>query len=267
MGYSTITECELILAQALTSATPDPSTTGRVNLININSVRDTNRISDQTVEYYITLADSQIDGILTQQYFTPFDKCAHGEWLLDEDINAAAAGTGTDLGTDSAGETASSSLRTVVLDSSCNLVPGDEILLHDDLLGTEELLIISSVEDQNTVIVTTDIEGTFLVDSGVRVIRLRFPPPLNQISARLAASFIYDKYFAAQAQPNVSDYGKEMRLIATGQLNDILNGKTIIKCARRRGDIFGNPWIDSSYTHRMPYEGYNSSERDMSRPK
>jgi len=266
MGYSTVAECDLIIAQALTSASPDPSTTGRVKLININSIRDTNRIPDQTVEYYITLADSQIDGILTQQYFTPFDKCAHGEWLLDEDINAQDV-TGTDavLGTDSAGSTTTTASNIVVLDSSCNLVPGDEILLHDDLNGEEELLIVSSITDQNTIVTTTDVEGIFLVDSGVRIIRLRFPPPLNQISARLAASFIYDKYFAAQAQPNTSDYGKEMRSRADGQLNDVLNGKIIIKCAKRRGDMFGNAYLDDTYAHRD--RGYNTSERDMSKPQ
>ena len=62
-----------------------------------------------------------------------------------------------------------------------------------------------------------------MVDSEVRVLRSSFPPPLNQISARYAASYIYDKYFAAQADPNTSDYGKEMRAISAGQLNDILN--------------------------------------------
>ena len=266
MGYSTTAECDLILAQALTSSSPDPSTTGRVSLININSQRDTNRIPNQTVEYYITLADSQIDGILSQQYFTPFNQCAHGEWLLDEDINAPDTGTDA-LGTDSAGQVPLVVADTVVMDSSSNLVPGDEIILHDDLIGTEELLVVATIVDQNTVTVSTEIEGTFLVDSGVRIIRLRFPPPLNQISARLAASFIYDKYFAAQAQPSISDYGKEMRLIATGQMNDILNGKTLIKCARRRGGMFDNPWLDSAYGAAAPWNGFDTNERDMSRPK
>jgi hypothetical protein len=269
MGYSTISEVDLILAQALTSATPEAPSTQRVKLINIGNSRNTNLVPDDTVEYYINLADSQIDGILTQMYFTPFDKCAHGEWKLDEDINQTqTAGTGTDAtaGTDTAGDTITASAKTVVVESSCNLVPGDEVLIHDpNVQGSAEWHVVDTIVDQYTFTTVDDIVATFLAANNIRVIRLRFPPPLNQISARYAASFIYDKFFAAQAQPNTSDYGKEMRAIAMGQLNDILNGKIIVKCGKRRGDIFGNPWIDDTYQHRD--RGYNTSERDMSRPQ
>ncbi len=269
MGYSTLIEVDLILAQALTSATPIASTTSRVKLIEIGNQRDINRVPDATVDYYINLADSQIDGILSQQYFTPFDKCAHGEWMLDEDLNAVAvAGTdvaGTDV--DTAGTVVATSTNTVEVSTAVNLVPGDEIVLHDDLTGDEEILIVATIIDQNSFTTTSDIEGIFLADSGVRVIRLRFPPPLNQISARYAASFIYDKFFAAQAQPNTSDYGKEMRSIAMGQLNDILNGKMIMKCGRRRGGMFDNPWLDAAYGVAEPWKGSNTSERDMSKPQ
>lgn len=270
MGYSTIAECDLILAQALTSATPLAPSTSRVKLIEIGNTRDINRVPDATVEYYINLADSQIDGILSQQYFTPFGKCAHGEWVLDEDLNAiAAAGTeilATDALVDTSGGIDATTSNTIEVSTAVNLVPGDEIVLHDDLTGIEEILVVATIVDQNTFTTTTDIEGIFLADSGVRIIRLRFPPPLNQISARYAASFIYDKYFAAQAQPNTSDYGKEMRTVAMGQMNDILNGKILIKCARRRGGMFDNPWLDSSYGVAAPWTGFNTSERDMSKP-
>lgn len=274
MGYANKSAVDLILAQALTSARPEQSTsTGRTKLIGIGgiaNVRDTNRIPDEVVEQYISFSDNQIDGILSQQYFTPFNKCANGQWDLDEDINISII-SGTDVGTDTAGitvtNTTSSSANddTIVVNSSVNLVEGDEIIIHDDLTGDEEVAIVKTLIDQNTFQVTSPVEGVFLADSGVRIIRSQFPPPLNQISARYAASYIYDKYFAAQASPNVSDYGKEMRAIAMGQLNDILNGKTILKCARRRGDIFGNPWLSDSYSHQD--RGYNTSERDMSKPQ
>lgn len=271
MGYSSILEVELVLAQALTSGRPQETTTsGRTKIIGIGGIshiRDTNRVPDETVQQYISYADSLIDGVLTQQYFTPFKKCANGQWALDEDINAAEVAGTTVAGTDSAGDTIAASPITIVVNDAVNLVPGDEILLIDDLLGTQEVAIVATLVDQYTFTVTSAIEETFLADNDVRVVRSQFPPPLNQISARYAASYIYDKYFAAQASPNISEYGKEMRSISAGQLNDVLNGKTILKCARRRGDIFGNPWLDSSYTHREPYGGYNSNDRDMSKPQ
>lgn len=262
MGYSTTDEVDLILAQALTSSTPTASSTSRTKLIDIGNTRDTNRIPTATVEYYINLADSQIDGILSQQYFTPFDKCAHGEWMLDEDLNAVA-----EAGTDTAGAPIIISSNTIEVSTAVNLIPGDEIVLHDDLTGDEEILIVATIVDQNTFTTTTDVEGIFLADSGIRIIRLRFSPPLNQISARYAASFIYDKYFAAQAQPNVSDYGKEMRTVAMGQLNDILNGKILIKCSRRRGGMFDNPWLDTAYAAAAPWNGFDTTSRDMSKPQ
>lgn len=270
MGYSTVDEVDLILAQALTSSTPLAPSTSRVKLIDIGNTRDTNRVPDATVEYYINLADSQIDGILSQQYFTPFDKCAHGEWLLDEDLNAVAvSGTevaGTDVLADTSGTVTIAAANIIEVSTAVNLIAGDEIVLHDDLTGDEEILIVLEIVDQNTFTTTTDVEGIFLADNGVRIIRLRFPPPLNQISARYAASFIYDKYFAAQAQPNTSEYGKEMRTVAMGQLNDILNGKILIKCGRRRGGMFDNPWLDTAYGAAAPWKGFDTGERDMSKP-
>lgn len=264
---------DLILAQALTSGRPETTTaSGRTQLIGIGGIahiRDTNRVPDDTVQQYISYADSLIDGVLTQQYFTPFKRCVNGQWALDEDLNAPAAeGTDAVVGTDTAGTViATTSPTTIVVDDAVNLVPGDEILIIDDLLGTQEVAIVATLVDQNTFTVTSAIEGIFLVDSDVRVVRVQFPPPLNQISARYAASYIYDKFFAAQADPNTSDYGKEMRSVAAGQINDILNGKTILKCGSRRGDMWGNAYLDSSYTHREPYGGYHTDDRNMSKPQ
>lgn len=267
MGYSNIAEVDLFLAQALTSANPTNTTSGLSKLININNTRDLNRIPNATVEYYISTSDSQIDGILTQQYYTPFKKCANGQWNLDENINVPVTSS-SGSPTDSSGDSGSTlPPNTVVIDSSINLVPGDEIVIHNDLTGEEEFATVATIVDQYTFTVTADLEGIFLATDGVRIIRNQFPPPLNQISARLAASAIYDKYFAAQADPNRSDYGKELRIMAIGALNDILAGKIHLKCARRRGDIFGNPWIDSSHSLNDQPFGFNSTERSMSRPQ
>lgn len=243
MGYSTINETEVFLAQALTSARPD-STLQKITLVNINNVRDLNRISDEVVEFFISNADSQIDGILSQQYSTPLRKCVNGQWELDADISEYN--------------------QILELNDAVNLVPGDEIVITNDV--DSEYHIVSRVLDQYSVLTVDPIQTNFSGDD-VRVVRLQFPPPINQISARFAASHIYDKYFAAQSSPNVSEYGKEMRKYAMGQLNDILNGKTILKCQRRIGDRVGNPWLDSSYAHRMPFDGYSTSDRDMSKPQ
>lgn len=247
MGYASVIEVDLILAQSLTSARPDGSSnSGKITLINIGNIRDPNRIPTEVVEYYISLADTQIDGILSQQYYVPFSKCVHGQWDLEAPINEYN--------------------QTVEVSDATNLVPGDEVIIRDDSTGLEETHVVETIIDQYSFTVVDDIESTFEIGN-TRVIRVGFPPPINQISARYAASFIYDKYFASQNAPNVSDYGNKMRDVAMGQLNDVLNGKVILKepCARRIGDRFGNAYLDSAYAHRKPVDGYHTQDRNMSK--
>lgn len=247
MGYASVIETDLILPQAISSARPD-QTGDKINLINIPGA-DTdnpvgvNRIPDAVVEYYISLADSRIDGSISQQYKTPLKKCVHGEWDLDADISEYN--------------------QVVEITPVHNLNPGEEIVLRNEDTGVEENHIVATIVDQNTVTTLDPILVNFT--AGARVFRIAYPPPVNEISARLAAAFIYDKYFAAQNDPNVSEYGMEMRRIAMGRLNDILNGKVILECQQRIGDRFGNPWLDDTYAHRD--RGYATGERDLSRPQ
>ncbi len=245
IGYSSTVEVDLFLAQALTSARPD-STFSKIALININNVRDLNRIPNEIVEFFISTSDSQIDGVLSQQYKTPLKKCANGQWALDADINEYN--------------------QIVELNDATNLVPGDEIVIRDDSTSDEEIHIVDTVIDQNSVTTVSPILTDFSGDD-VRVVRIQFPPPVNQISARYAAANIYDKYFAAQNAPNVSDYGNTQRTFAMGQLNDILNGRAILKCQLRIGDRMANPNLDSNYSLRQPPEGFDTGSRDMSDQK
>jgi hypothetical protein len=246
MGYASVIEVDLILPQAVTSARPD-QTGDKINLINIPAANPdnpvgVNRIPDEVVEYYISLSDSRIDGSISQLYKTPLVKCVSGEWELDSAISEYN--------------------QIVETSTTHNLNPGEEIILRDEDTGVEEVHIVATIIDQNS-ITTLDPILTFF-DAGARVFRIAYPYPVNEISARFAAAFIYDKYFAAQNEPNVSEYGQEMRNIALGRLNDILNGKIILYCQQRIGDRFGNPWLDDTYAHRD--RGYNTTERDLSKP-
>ena len=247
MGYASVLEVDLVIAQALTSARPD-SSNQKIDLINVGDTRDTNRIPNDVVEYYISLADAEIDAVLSEMYETPFKKCAHGEWKLDSPIDEY-------------------NLIVEVTDAT-NLVPGDEIVIRDDSTGYEETHQVQTIIDQYSFTVYQDIEADFDGDN-VRVIRVGFPPPIHQVSARWACSFIYDKYFSAQNSPNVSQYGEQMRSWAMGQINNVLNGKVIIRepCSRRIGDRFGNAYLESGYSHRSSSDGYKTTDRNMSQIK
>ena len=241
MGYANISEVELVLAQALTSAMPD-SNDQKFNLINVGDTLDPNRVTTDVVEFYISLADSQIDGILSHQYVTPLIKCAHGQWDLDADIDEYNP--------------------IVEVSDATNLLPLDEVVIWDDDSGDGETHYVSQIIDANSFTTVSAIGNNFSAAS-TRVLRIAFPRPVNDISARLAAAFIYDKYYAAQVAPNVSEYGEKMRNVAMQQLNDILNGKVILQCQRRIGDRFGNAYLDDTYHVRD--RGFNTAERNMSK--
>ncbi len=51
-----------------------------------------------------------------------------------------------------------------------------------------------------------------------------YPPPISLITARLAASYLYDKIIMAQQEPNVSDWGKNQRSLAYDDLTSIQSG-------------------------------------------
>ena len=244
MGYSSTLEVDMVLGQALTNARAENAEFGvQQNLLDVGHVRDTNRIPDDVVHLYISFADSQIDGILSQQYYTPLKKCVNGQWNLDADISEYN--------------------QTVEIADAYNLVPGDQIEVFNLTTGENETNIVNEITDQYSFSVLTNFTTNF-EGSNIVVKRIQYPPIINQISARYAASFIYDKYFAAQNAPNVSDYGKEMRNVAMGQLNDILNGKVILRNQLRVGDRWGNPWASDAYSHQD--RGYSTSERNMSKP-
>src|SRR5690606_5441776 len=116
MGYSTPSEVDQILAQALTSSRPD-STQQRIQLINVGNTRSSNSIPNTVVEYYISLADSEIDGILSQMYKTPLKECVYGQWELDADINEYS--------------------ESIEVTTTINLVPGNIIIIRDDDTGLE----------------------------------------------------------------------------------------------------------------------------------
>lgn len=240
MGYCTVDEVDKVLAQALTSARPNVPGE-RFKVWEIGHARDSNRIPNEVVNQYIDFGDSAIDGILSHQYATPLSRVAWGEWKLDADINEYN--------------------QQVELEDATNLVVGQTIVIHDNDTGYEETHEVATKIDQFTVTVIRPV-GTFEGDNTI-VMRIQFPPPINQISARYAASFIYDKYFAAQASPDVSDYGNKMRDWSMGQLNDVLNGKVILKNQKRVGDRFGNPWLDDLYQTRD--RGLDTANRNMSK--
>lgn len=238
MAYCSIVDVDLVLAQALTSATNSTSQARR-DLLQIGNVRDKNNISDITVNQYIRWADEEINAELSQVYNTPFCELADFETTLVSDVSEYMPYIEPYL----------------VLEKNCALSIGDTVLITD---GTEEERV--QIEDEmgdGIYSVIPPITYPFL--SGSRVIRLKFPDPIPWTSIRLAAGNIYDKYFAAQVSPNISEYGKSLRNQARQKINDILNGRTILHGVHR----IGRRLFDSTITDQYGLPNGSESNKDI----
>ena len=125
MGYSSIQDIENVIAQALTSATAaSPNAFGTLSpLISIGNTLDKNLVSDSIVDYYIQMADREVDATLSELYNTPFCELSNFETVLFSDIYEYNP--------------------YIVTEKECPLTVGDEVILIGD--GQEERHVIDEV--------------------------------------------------------------------------------------------------------------------------
>tara|TARA_B100000614_G_scaffold262903_1_gene299859 strand:- start:26178 stop:26903 length:726 start_codon:yes stop_codon:yes gene_type:complete len=227
MGYATQQLVTDILAQALTSATSSVVNGNAVSLNSIGSVTNPNAISSDTINQYITWADEEVDGVLSEMYAVPLCEKADLEMRLIFDVNEYNS--------------------DIELTKALNLVPGDVLVFID--ASQEERHTVETVVNNTTVELSSTLVGMYDA-SETRVLRVKYPAPIALISARLAAANIYDKYFSAEVSPNQSEYGKHLRAMARRDFNNILNGRTVLHGQRRIGHRFFNPNLRDRY--RLP---------------
>lgn len=224
MGYCTLTELEKVLAQSLTTASPDTVLTGIPGkLTSIGKQFNLNLIHEDDADYYIRLADDLINAGLTQQYVTPLPELCDYETVLLASMDEYV-------------DTISVSRATV-------FTPGEAIILTDGT-NTERHEVYSIF---NGVITTRDVISNIFYSNSTRVMRVKFPPPIPFISARLACAAIYDKYAKAQSEPSKTDYGSTLRKDAVADLNNIREGRTILHGVTRIGWRFANPNLVDRY--------------------
>jgi len=226
MGYCTRTDIENIIAQALTTATSstlDGLTGTSVPLTYVGNRFDNDIQDSDIVDDFIRIADSQLDGDLSELYDTPFSEVVDMETTLYSDIDAYN--------------------DYIVLEKVFPLSPGDQVIL---LQGAyEERHVIETVVS-STVFATEDPIGFFFT-SGARVVRVSYPNPIKWISARLASANLYDKYFSSESSPNTSTFGDKLREIAGADINNILNGTIILHGQFRIGRRFVNSNLVDQY--------------------
>jgi hypothetical protein len=224
MGYTTRTKIQHIMAQSLTSAT-DTGLTTLKDLISIGNEIDSNLISEDVIEQYISWADEEINAALSVIYKVPFCENIDFETKLVADIDEYN--------------------QVVITERSCPFNLLDTILIVDST-GDYERHEIAELLKHNAFETIDTISINFAANTS-RVLRIKYPDPIVYVATRLAAANIYDKYFASQSDPNITEYGKYLRQNAIEYLNNIVNGRTVLHGQHRIGFPFVSPYLKRRY--------------------
>jgi hypothetical protein len=231
------------MANALTSGVAAPQTSGR-QLLNDREISSTfrpNNIDPSIVTQFGIWADEEINAALSEMYVIPFVEKADTEFALIYDLD-----TYNDV---------------IRINDAMVLSPGDVVLFIDNEF--EERHVVSEVVNSTTIELEEALVGSFLAAT-TRVVRVKFPQPITLCSARLTAASIFDKMFSAQVNPGVSEYGKALREWARIDLNNILNGRTILHGQKRIGHRFFNPNLRDRY--RLPGMTDTGQDRNIDPP-
>jgi hypothetical protein len=236
MGYASPALVERIITQSLTSAT-QPTLTGKGNLINFGNTLDKNLITDEIMNQHINIADTFINSALSVLYKTPLKEIADLECKMAVDVDAYNG-------------------ELYLISPQANVfVPGDVVVVIDGVF--EEKHVVNSILSDNTLMLDSNLSGFYSAET-TRILRVRFPDPVPNTSARLAAASIYERYFGAQSTVQTSEFAKTLRNQAKIDLNNILNGRAVLHGQHRIGDRFLNSNLKDRY-------GLRNVEGDSSR--
>jgi len=233
MGYSSKAEVIQALATALTSG--QPSTPGVVVSVTTVGKLITDTINDDQLYQFIRWADDNLNAAISSIYQIPLQRVNRGSYDLAADVVAAQT--------------------FILLADATIFTEGDVVVIRDLTMAQSQTLTVSTVPNENRINFTTPITLSYSLLT-TKVERIRYPDPIPKMSARLAAAYLYDKYFAAQVDGNESDYGKYLRNLVKQDINNILAG-TIKLLLPEAGQYVGRRYYnatldDAISTHAEP---------------
>lgn len=159
--------------------------------------------NENDTKKFIEYSQEYIDAVLRPMYVTPLRRIKTFETVLIE--NAL-----------------SGSLVTVSVRDARLFSIGETVRFQNP--GDMETAIITSVSDKTTFVVDS-LSGNYYTENGDKVGILEFPDPIKITTARLTVSYMFDKLFNAEQEPDISNYGKSQRNMARDALDGILSGE------------------------------------------
>lgn len=203
------------------------------NIVPTATAARANSIRTSVANKYIYFATQFIDSRLSQIYFVPLIKIKKITVPLISNMNPSS----TD----------------VMVEDISGFNVESAIQLSDDN-GSEYATIASiaetvsvdgkTVKNFNHLTLTAPTNHAYDVGSHGVVHLLVYPDPIPVLTARYAASLMFDKLFIADQAPDVSNYGKTLRNMSVNDMNSILTGQIRLQgqelCCKRfvRGNLF-----------------------------
>jgi len=211
--YCTSTDVQAILAENVVIGNrnigvPVPGRVGSGSARSNISIPECNR--------YISLATQQIDGKLRPFYVTPLRRVSTFEAPIMSNI-----GHGSDV--------------VVRVEDSGPFIQWDLVRVQNKY--QMEYCNVKDVPTVTTIVLDQVVNDyTTVEESALNILKL--PDPIPLITARLAASFIYDRLYTQSNSPEISVYGKNQRTLATNAIDDILRGIILLMGQNHTGRRF-----------------------------
>tara|TARA_R110000824_G_scaffold148242_3_gene317896 strand:+ start:73610 stop:74311 length:702 start_codon:yes stop_codon:yes gene_type:complete len=194
---------------------------------------DRSKVSTDQLIHHIRFAQQEVDGRLRAFYVSPLRKIKSFETDILNNISAG------------------SNVEIRVWDTN-NMAVGDTVRMQ----GAQNLeeATITAVPN-NTTVTLNRIQRDYDIESG-KISIIEFPDPVPLITARLAASYVYDELFAAEQSPTISEYGEKQRSLAGNSLDSILSGTILLQGQERTGrrfvrgsllDAYDSPTMDFQF--------------------
>lgn len=162
------------------------------------------KLSSDEIGEFIKFAQQEVDARLRPMYVCPLRRIKIHETGV---LNYATSGSSVKISVHDTGQFAKGQLVRLQTEYSY------------------EEATISEVPNLGQIVVD---RTTTAYDSGSLVSILEFPDPVPLITARLAVSYAFDRLFAAEQSPAVSQYGIEQRKMAMFSMDSILTGTIIL---------------------------------------
>lgn len=200
MSYCTVNYMRALLPKSITIG--DTNITTPV----LNKPGSSNTIDTRTAQLFINFASQEIDSRLSTVYMVPLKKIKTYEETLPADVKSGSKSiTVTDNGPFRAGE-------LVRIGDLYGSEVNEVDLLPDDLSTTGSISLVNPVKKNYTV-------GNQSIVSIVA-----YPDPVPLVCARIAVAAVIDKMFVAEQNPDVSNYGKSQRTLASNVLDELMAG-------------------------------------------